>query len=587
MTYPPPNKAWLDANIGTYQDTALTTPATANNTLVRGWKDQSGNTADFVATNGPTLKTNAQNGLSALDFTPAAASYLLNSTLGGLFQGTQSFTIAIAGVQRTVTASPGQEVASWATAASSEDYGYCNFRNPNASPSGPTMSRTNAGPEVTDLVDPGANPLVAMWRYDASVVKTQTFNDVGTAFSSGDNGSTINQMALGAIVRAGHTTGQFFLDGQLYEVMIWDTALSDADAALVVSYLETKLGTSFTFAPVLTPTAYHGGVNLTWPNTMPNVTNFRVQSSPDGVAAWTTAAEPYVSRLFDGSATTKTYYRAAVLNGANVGPYSAVVNATPGGANTIANTAPALFIGDFPGLGLADNAAVNTYTDTSSAGNNLDGTGHAPVNKVNIQNGLAMGLATIAGVDYWIGDAIGAALAGTNVPRCVFIVLKHTSIAVQQCPWILYDISNGGLSTHDYLLHPDIGQWELNNRGQDGLVELMLNAGTIDTDCHIHCCDYNGSDFTLYVDGFAYPSGSGAGSTIQNFDEFTVGAHRKGNIDQPLDGYVGDVVVFNGGLGSANVSNVFALLRGKWGTPAGPGNAIGGRMVCTYIPMNR
>jgi len=62
---------WVDASdtSTTFQDSALTTPASANNDPVGGWKDKSGNNRHFLqATSGkrPLLKTAAFNGLNGI-----------------------------------------------------------------------------------------------------------------------------------------------------------------------------------------------------------------------------------------------------------------------------------------------------------------------------------------------------------------------------------------------------------------------------------------------------------------------------------------------------------------------------------------
>src|SRR4051794_15888095 len=64
-------KVWLKADAGTFQDAALTTPATANNDPVGGWSDQSGSGAVLTqATAGkrPLLKLANQNGLPTVTF---------------------------------------------------------------------------------------------------------------------------------------------------------------------------------------------------------------------------------------------------------------------------------------------------------------------------------------------------------------------------------------------------------------------------------------------------------------------------------------------------------------------------------------
>ena len=72
---------WLDANLGTFQNTGLTTPS-VNMGAVGGWQDQSG--TGFHQTNSdgptqPTLHQNVQNGLSAVHY-DGTNDFLRNSS---------------------------------------------------------------------------------------------------------------------------------------------------------------------------------------------------------------------------------------------------------------------------------------------------------------------------------------------------------------------------------------------------------------------------------------------------------------------------------------------------------------------------
>lgn len=77
---------WLKADAGTYQDNAFATPATADDAVVGGWQDQSGNGVHFTQANAlrkPLLKLNQQNGRPAIRTDGAATNgdHLLTSLL--------------------------------------------------------------------------------------------------------------------------------------------------------------------------------------------------------------------------------------------------------------------------------------------------------------------------------------------------------------------------------------------------------------------------------------------------------------------------------------------------------------------------
>jgi hypothetical protein len=62
---------WLKADLGTFQDTGLVTPAALDGDPVGGWQDQSGNgnkATQGTSTKRPALKLNIQNGLPVVRF---------------------------------------------------------------------------------------------------------------------------------------------------------------------------------------------------------------------------------------------------------------------------------------------------------------------------------------------------------------------------------------------------------------------------------------------------------------------------------------------------------------------------------------
>lgn len=65
-------KIWVKADVGTFQDEAMTIPAIANNAGIKGWQDQSGNGNHLKTSSGgvlPNLKTSSLNSKSTIEFT--------------------------------------------------------------------------------------------------------------------------------------------------------------------------------------------------------------------------------------------------------------------------------------------------------------------------------------------------------------------------------------------------------------------------------------------------------------------------------------------------------------------------------------
>jgi hypothetical protein len=190
--------------------------------------------------------------------------------------------------------------------------------------------------------------------------------------------------------------------------------------------------------------------------------------------------------------------------------------------------------------GLSDSDAVTTWEDKSGNGNDFTQgvTLEQPSYQTNIQNGLPAVFFDTATADGMIGTSSVAA------PCTVFVVYSYESAssanrrAVQGANnWLIGPYSN----THQYynggfIAGPSVTQG----------VFVYARAEQTSTNGY------------FWVDGSS--QGSNSGTTAPGV--FHLGA--EGAFSEPLDGYIGEVIVYNTQLSAANSASVESYLSGKW-----------------------
>jgi len=96
---PTPDRGWFIAGVGNYQDTAGTTPATANNDPVKRANDQGSggnNLTEYVSNHPPHLKTDPAftlNGLPVVQFSAGSTESLASGTVTGISGWTQFIVV--------------------------------------------------------------------------------------------------------------------------------------------------------------------------------------------------------------------------------------------------------------------------------------------------------------------------------------------------------------------------------------------------------------------------------------------------------------------------------------------------------------
>lgn len=221
-------KYWFRADGGgteLFQDSALTIPATANADPVGGWKDQSGNTYHATAAangNRPSLRTNVQNGLSVVRFDGSASpnnDYL--STTGATLS--QPNTIFV--------------VASWSTGTGRILVGSitAGVLNNISAVTASSQWQLSSGSTLTS-----SGTLTASAKYTFSAIyngaSSKGYRDRSLEMSGNAGSQSLASLRIGS--NTAGTGGQW--NGDVCEVVVYNSALSDADRASVESYLALK-----------------------------------------------------------------------------------------------------------------------------------------------------------------------------------------------------------------------------------------------------------------------------------------------------------------------------------------------------------
>jgi hypothetical protein len=215
---------------------------------VRRWQDKSGNAAHAtIASNGPTRKTGVRNGRDVLRF-DGVNNLLQTGAIAGL--NSLTMTVFVVASQR-VTGVVGTALTIGygdfsATSANEGRHGLVSF---DASVTLAAFSRNSVGIAVAAGSRPSftANELLlAGYTIDSSGALL-AYKNAATPLSgvAGSGASVIDTPSLHQTVTLGENpVGPSKLDGDICEVLIYNTRLSDASRNAIISYLMSKWGIS-------------------------------------------------------------------------------------------------------------------------------------------------------------------------------------------------------------------------------------------------------------------------------------------------------------------------------------------------------
>lgn len=209
--------AWYRADAGTFQNTSLTTPASANNDPVGGWVDQSGlvhTQLQSVNLNRPLLQTNSQNGL------PQILADGVSQFMTAAFTLSEPFTVFMTGkvVSNIVNAVYLDGGANALDQLYERSANIC------------TMFATGNGPEVT----PGLSAFVIAAIFNGA--SSQIRLNAGAAVT-GNPGTNASEQGITLFANQGGTHPANVLIG---EVVVYNSSLSIANETKVRNYLNSR-----------------------------------------------------------------------------------------------------------------------------------------------------------------------------------------------------------------------------------------------------------------------------------------------------------------------------------------------------------
>jgi hypothetical protein len=233
---------WLDASdASTLYDATTGGSLVAADGAVKRWEDKSGNARHATqSTNGPTRKTSLINGLDALTFD--GTNDLLRLPTSAINFGFGNFEVLIVGRSGTPASQQGFLVVQDNTTGAAAIFrmaiigGVLHF-----------ALRTSSTPAkaLTDSSSYTADSLVMFGARRSSSTLTVTKN--GSSFGSdtftGSLAATSVEPGVGAYSDS-EGAQDWFLDGEICEIIAYNAALSSGDRAAVESYLMTKWGIS-------------------------------------------------------------------------------------------------------------------------------------------------------------------------------------------------------------------------------------------------------------------------------------------------------------------------------------------------------
>jgi hypothetical protein len=227
VTFNPKNipgiRLWLDAA------NVFNGSNPANNTAISSWTDLSGVSGNATqATSGkrPVFRENIQNGLPAIEFDSANSQCL---QVASLAVGSQ---ITIFAVVKQFNATAATWFMEQSPDINSND-GFYMYGNGSAS----QIKNSGSSVMTTDVAGwLGTATVLGMIRYDGSQIQAWK-NGITHAFA---NGSISNNTVTDVLNIGSRNQASLFFDGYLYEVIIYNGALSNPQVTLVNDYLRRK-----------------------------------------------------------------------------------------------------------------------------------------------------------------------------------------------------------------------------------------------------------------------------------------------------------------------------------------------------------
>ncbi len=199
--------------------------------------------------------------------------------------------------------------------------------------------------------------------------------------------------------------------------------------------------------------------------------------------------------------------------------------------------------------GLSNNDPLSTWTDFSTHGHNATQSGSArPTYKTNVQNGIPAILFAAASTQFVTGALT------LSQPMTLFAVVKHLNTGHTYEFYLDCDTNRVAFLRLDQAA-PGFEVYA----GSDGFTTVAQ-----DTNWHYLTGVVNGSSSIVTVDGSA-TTGLTAGSNSLGPNFFIGASNAVISGRAPMDGYIGEFIIYDTALSSGDRVLVQNYLKSKWG----------------------
>jgi hypothetical protein len=210
----------------------------------------------------------------------------------------------------------------------------------------------------------------------------------------------------------------------------------------------------------------------------------------------------------------------------------------------------------FNGSNPANNTALSSWSDLSGvSGNATQATsGKRPVFRENIQNGLPA-------IEFDSANSQCLQVASLAVGSQITIFVVVEQFIATAATWFMEQSPD--VNTNDgFYMYGNGLAGQIKNFGNNVMTQNI--AGWLGADAALGMIRYDGATIEPWLNGTLYPAGSGTG-TISNFgvaNVLNIGSRNQASLF--FDGYLYEVIIYNGALSNLQVTLVNDYLRRKW-----------------------
>jgi len=235
---------WVSADSGVYADTALTSPVSTDGTGIGGWRDQSGRGNHATQATGarqPLWKAAVQNGKPALLFAVANTQWLGVDSLAAAFSGS-SLPITVLMVLKQTSVASAQVQLGFGAAGTTPTY----FFDVGSGPVWAAGKTQDGGGSTTVSGGvPNTSPHIVTWIGPGTTMEINVDGTQIVAPTAQNRApTTLTTATIGGLNSNGAVT--IFLNGNLFEIFVWNVALTGTEQQLMRNAMATKYGITAT-----------------------------------------------------------------------------------------------------------------------------------------------------------------------------------------------------------------------------------------------------------------------------------------------------------------------------------------------------